>query len=497
MFTRYRKLALVLPFALALGACEKGLDAIGTNPNNATVGNPAYVLTNAQRSNVYRLFDIPVNQDGGLLIVQHWAKAQYTEEDRYQFRDGSYQSIWDGFYANGLQDFNYLVKQGETTNNPNLQAVGLIMRSYFFSVLTDVYGDIPYSQALRLQENIITPKYDRQEDVYKGLLADLKRASSLVDASGSSVGGDIIYGGDMDHWKRFANSLRLRLAMRISDANEALTRTEVAELLNGTTPLFRNNADNAEFVFLAATPNTNPIYENRLTRDDHRVSRSLTTVLSRLNDPRLPIYANPAECAGPKTGNFAGPDSTGLYRGIPNGLTTANANAFGSLCSSSKVGSYFTSAEAPGVLMTYAEVLFFKAEAIARGYITGDASAEYRNAIRASLGQYGIDAAGVTAYLAQPSVNRTITAANYREVIGTQKWIALYGQGVEAWSEFRRLDYPRLSPAKSPAAAAAGKFPVRFRYPTNEQSVNAASRAEAVARQGADVISTKLWWDKF
>jgi hypothetical protein len=497
MFTRYRKLALVLPFALTLGACEKNLDAIGTNPNNATTGNPAYVLTNAERSNIFRLFDIPVNQDGGLLIVQHWAKAQYTEEDRYQFRDGSYQSIWDGFYANGLQDFNYLITQGEATKNPNLQAVGLIMRSYFFSVLTDTYGDIPYSEALRLQENIITPKYDNQEDVYTGLLADLKRASSLVDASGPAVDGDIIYGGDMNQWKRFANSLRLRLAMRISDAKESLTRTEVTELLNGSTPLFASNDDNAQFDFLSTTPNTNPVYENRLTRDDHRVSRSLTKILSNLKDPRLPIYADPAECAGPTTGAFAGPDSTGLYRGIPNGLTTANANSFGSLCSSSKVGSYFTSATAPGVLMTYAEVLFFKSEAIARGYVTGDATVEYRKAIQASMDQYHIAAAEATAYLAQPSVNTTITAANYKQAIGTQKWIALYGQGVEAWSEFRRLDYPSLTPAKSPAAAAAGKFPVRFRYPTLEQSVNTASRAAAVAHQGADVISTKLWWDKF
>lgn len=502
MFTRYRKLALVLPLALTLGSCEKNLDAIGSNPNNATTGNPAYILTNAQRSNIFRLFDIPANQDGGLLIVQHWAKAQYTEEDRYAFRAGSYQSIWDGFYANGLEDFNELIRQGVATNNPNLQAVGLVMRSYFFSVLADVYGDIPYSQALRLSENIINPAYDPQEAVYTGLLADLKRASNLINATGPAVGGDIIYDGDMDHWKRFANSLRLRLAMRIADAKEPLARTEVAELLNGTTPLMRNNGDNAEFHFLAAAPNANPVFENRLTRNDHRVSRSMTSYLSRTRDPRLAVYADPAECRGLLTGPNTGPDSTGLYRGIPNGLTNPNAAAFGPLCSSSKVGSAFTAADAPGVLMTYAEVLFFKSEAIARGFVTGGtapATIAFTDAIRASMGQYGIGGTDVTAYLAQPAIAATIaagvTGTNFRQAIGVQKWVALYGQGVEAWSEFRRLDYPRLSRARSAAAAAGGKFPVRFRYPANEQTINATSRAAAVVRQGPDLISTRLWWD--
>jgi len=490
MFTRYRKLALVLPLALTLGSCEKDLDAIGSNPNNPSVGNPAYILTNAQRVNIYRLFDVPANMDGGLLVVQHWAKAQYTTEDRYGFRATSYQSIWDGFYSGGLEDFNELIRQGEATNNPNLQAVGLVMRSYFFSVLTDLYGDIPYSEALRLADNIITPKYDTQEQVYTGLINDLKRASNLINASGPEVGGDIIYDGDMDQWKRFANSLRLRLAMRVADVKPSLASAEAAELLNGTTPLISSNSDNAQFNFLGASPNTNPVFNNRLTRDDHRVSRSITSYLARINDPRLPIYANHPECAA-----ATGPDSTAFYRGIPNGLTEANAAAFGTLCSTSKVGTEFTRADAPGVLMTYAEVLFFKSEAIARGFVTGDATAAYQDAIRASMDQYGISGADVTAYLAQPAVNATITNANFRQYIGTQKWIALYGQGVEAWSEFRRLDYPRLRIARSAAAAAGGKFPVRFRYPANEQTINTANRAAAVAHQGADLITTRLWWD--
>jgi hypothetical protein len=384
-----------------------------------------------------------------------------------------------------LQDFNELIEQGKKTNNQNLQAVGLIMRSYFFSVLTDLYGDIPYSEALRLSEKILVPKYDSQEDVYNGLLADLKTATSLIQVGGSAVSGDVMYEGDMAKWQKFGNSLRLRLAMRIVDANPTLTRTQVTELLSANTPLISSNAENAQFNFLASASNTNPVYFNRLTRDDHRVSRTITSRLSRLNDPRLGVYAN-----HPESG-----DSVAFYRGVPNGLTTANAAALGPFSSTSKVGDAFTAADAPGVLLTYSEVLFLKAEAIARGFVTGNAATEYQNAIRASMNQHGLTGAAVTAYLAQPSV--AYNASNFKQSIGEQKWIALYGQGVEAWSEWRRLDYPQLKVAASPASAAAGKIPVRFRYPANEQTTNAASRAAAVARQGADLITTKLWWDKF
>lgn len=484
MTSKFRAFALLLPLGLALGACDKEFDEINTNPNNPETGNPAFILTNAERANIFRLFDIPANQDGALLVVQHWAKVQYTTEDRYGFRPASYQSIWDGFYAGGLEDFNELIRQGEATQNPNLQAVGLVMRSYFFSVLTDLYGDIPYTDALNIRANVLTPKYDPQQVVYKGLLEDLKRASALVQVTGPEVGGDIIYGGDMDMWQRFANSLRLRLAMRMADADEATARPVIAELLNGTTPLISSNAENAQFVFESSTPNTNPVYENRLTRDDHRISRSIVNTLLRLNDPRLSLYANHPECG----------DSAATYRGMPNGLTSANAAAYGPLCSTSKVGSYFTAATAPGVLMTYAEVLFFKAEAIQRGFITGNAAAEYQNAITASMDQYGFSGSDVTTYLNQPEV--AYDAANFRKSIGTQKWIALYGQGVEAWSEFRRLDAPTLTVAKSPVAAAGGLIPVRFLYPANEQSINQNSYAAAVAHQGPDALTTKLWWDK-
>lgn len=484
-FSRYKKLALVLPLAFALGACDRDFEEINTNPNESEVANPAFLLTNAQRSNVTRYWDVEANMDGGLLIVQHWAKIQYTNEDRYAFRTGSYQNIWNGFYGGGLQDFNKIVSLGKQQDDKGFQAVGIIMRSWLFSVLTDTYGDIPYSEALRLQEGIIAPKYDKQEDIYKGLLAELKAAADMLDANTPAVQGDIMYGGDMMKWKKFANSLRLRLAMRIADADAALARTHASEVLTSGVH-FTSNADNAQVVYLNTTfPNDNPVYENRKTRDDHRISKTIVDKLVALNDPRLSIYADKPEA-----------DKAGPYVGVPNGLTNTQAAALG-LSRTSKIGAFFTKETAPAVVMTYAEVLFFKAEAIARGFVNnGVAATEYQNAIRASMNQYGItDAAAITTYLAQPSVAYNV--ANYKQSIGEQKWIALFGQGLEAWSEWRRLDYPQLTVARNPVAAAGGKIPVRFIYPAQEQSLNQKNYTEAVARQGADRLTTKLWWDKF
>lgn len=481
MKSSYKKLALLFPLALSLGACESDFDKINTNPNNSEVAQPNLLLTQIIRSNVTRSWDVAANMDGGLLIVQHWAKIQYTNEDRYAFRTQSYQALWDGFYAGGLQDANVVINQGKALNNASYQGVGLVMRSWQFSLLTDMFGDIPYSQALQA-DKFVSPAYDSQQDVYKGLLADLKTAADLLATKQGSIQGDILYNGDTEKWRRFANSLRLRLAMRIADADPATSRAVVAEILAADN-VFRSNSDNARLVFLDATfPNDNPVYETYKTRDDHRVSETLVTRLKAVNDPRLAVYADR-------------PADGGDYKGVPNGLLSADATALG-LSKTSLPGIAFRRETSPAVLMTYAEVLFFKAEAIQRGFITGVAATEYNAAITASMNQHGItDGVAVTTYLAQPDV--VYNPASYKTSIGNQKWIALFGQGLEAWSEWRRLDAPTLQVARRPVAAAAGKIPVRFIYPALEQSLNEANYSTAIARQGADLLTTKLWWDKF
>ena len=202
--------------------------------------------------------------------------------------------------------------------------------------------------------------------------------------------------------------------------------------------------------------------------------------MKSLNDPRLPIFANKTESATPE-----------VYIGVPNGLTNSGASALG-FSKTSKLGSYFTTPQTPAVIISPAEVLFARAEAAARGFTAEDAASLYNQAITASLNQFGIsNSATITAYLAQPAVQ--YNPANFRQSIGVQKWIALFGQGLEAFAEWRRLDYPQLLPAV--AGTLDGKMPVRYLYPGSEQSLNAKSYKAAVARQGTDALITKLWFD--
>jgi len=199
-----------------------------------------------------------------------------------------------------------------------------------------------------------------------------------------------------------------------------------------------------------------------------------------LDDPRLPIYAAKTQSATSQT-----------YVGIPNGLLPGDASNLG-FSKTSKPGAYFTNPHAPAVIISYAEVLFDRSEAAARGLAGGDPADLYKQAIKASLQQYGVSDEEITDYIAQPSVQ--YDELNFRKSIGEQKWIALFGQGLEAFAEWRRLDYPELQPA---VAGVLNGMPQRFIYPGTEQSLNGANYKAAVSAQGTDLLTTKLWFDVY
>jgi len=340
-----------------------------------------------------------------------------------------------------------------------------------------LYGDIPYSQAVKIDQ-YLTPKYDAQKDVYLGLLNDLKKAGDLINTSGSPISGDLVYNGNLAKWKKFANSLRLRIALRIADKDPATAKSVVAELAANPGLLIASNDEIAQLVYLSS-PNQNPVSRDRETRDDYRVSKSVIDKLLELKDPRLAVFANKTVDATPNN-----------YVGVTNGLLADSAAKLG-FTKTSKLGDYFTAATSPAVFLSYSEVLFNLAEAAQRGFISDDAATLYKNAVTASLQQFKVSTSDITTYLAQPIV--AYNAANYKKSIGEQKWIALFSQGLEAYTEWRRLDYPQLKPAY--AGVLNGKFPLRLTYPTGEQALNSASYKAAVASQGEDKLTTRLWFD--
>ncbi|UOE51197.1 SusD/RagB family nutrient-binding outer membrane lipoprotein [Mucilaginibacter sp. SMC90] len=462
---------------LSITSCKKELAKTNINPNGSEVAQPDYLLTAATKATSDTYWGVANNMDASLLFAQYWSKIQYTDPDRYIFTSSSFEELWSTGYSKGIVNFNELIKLADAQANPNYKGVALILRSWTFSLLADSYGNVPYKQAGNIDQ-YLTPAYDNQKDVYFALLDDLKAAQAALDASGKTIAGDLIYSGSITSWKKFANSLRLRIALRIADREPAKAKQVLADIQAEGGSYISSNAETAQFTYLDS-PNQNPVSNLFDTRDDYRISKTIVDKLFALNDPRLTVYAAQTQDATPQK-----------YIGLPNGLLVGDASNYG-FTKTSKPGTYFRAPHAPAVILSYAESLFDRAEAAARGFSTEDAASLYQQGVTAALAQYSVASTDIATYIAQPAVK--YDASNYKKSIGEQKWLALFGQGLEGWTEWRRLDYPQLQPAV--AGTLNGKIPVRFIYPGTEQTLNKTNYQSAVAAQGADALTTKLWFD--
>ena len=337
----------------------------------------------------------------------------------------------------------------EEAGDESLAGIAEVLLVYGFLFLTDLYGDIPYSQALDL-ERYAAPDFDPQSEIYPDLLRRLKAAAARIAPAASTPWreGDIIYSGDLERWQEFAHSLRLRIAMRISGTPAAAeARQEFADAWGSNR--IDSHQDNADVDWTGTLPSQNPIYEAIVLAGrsgDFRVSRTMVEALTSRNDPRLPLFAAPAQ-------------SDGAFRGLPNGLLPAQVEGGSTVNDYSTIGPALLAADAPSVLMSYAEVLFLGAEAAARGWIAADPAELYRQGIEASMKEYGVPQGAIDAYLAEPSVAYTGT----RDIL-LQKWIAVYLQGPEAFNEVRRTGVPHLP---LPGRAVIGQLPARLPYPPN------------------------------
>ncbi len=474
---------LVASFVLTASACDRGLTEVNRNPNAPTDVGAQFLLPQAIRAGVERSFG------GGLVMLshtmiwpQHAVEIQYPDEEQGNVRPDNMQFYWDSYFANSLRDIRTVVEKGRETSRPNVEAVGFIWETWIFHQLSDLFGDIPYSEALRAEEGIIAPAYDPQQQVYAGMLQKLEDAVAMLQAGGAGFGsGDILYDNDFGKWRRFANSLRMRLAMRMSEADPTTARTEF--IAANTSGGFQSNADNAMLRWPGA-PYQNPSFEDWQGRDDHGVSATMIDTLRSWVDPRLELYAEPAPLDG-------------VYRGLRNGIRLPPL----SIANYSRIGNFWRrdGAATPSAIMTWSEVLFLQAEAAQRGWISGNAGQLYAQAIRANMDQYdpwspanAPTDAEITAYLAEPRV--VYNAATGLRQIHFQQWISFFMNGNEAWANWRRTDVPTL--VKGPDMSLV-RIPVRFSYPALEQSLNAANLDAAVARQGGGLdLVTRVWWDR-
>lgn len=472
----------VVAFALiVMNGCSKLEDFGDTNINPTVVDIPSTkaLLTNAQQ-NIPGLF---TGTDFNSISL-----AQYISEGPY-LTFSNYSSItpgvaYGGFYSSPLIqlkkiiDYNNAgtVEASAANGSKNNQlAVARIMKAFIFWKLTDRWGDLPYEEALKGNEDI-EPSFTKQELIYADIFKELKEASAQIDA-GAPVAGDIILNGDMAAWKRFAATQRLIMALRMSKVYPNAGQLAATEFAAALPDAISSNAQNITYKYISGDPNnSNPWYNNYSIslRNDYAISLTLVNIMkANGTDPRLVKYGEVLPGGG--------------VVGLQYGRTTATniPNVY------SKLGDSFRQQNSPASIFTFSQVSFAKAEAAKRGWIAGgDASAAtyYNEGIDASLAQNGV---ATPTFKTEPGI--LYSAATGYQQIATQRYIATYPDGFEAWSEWRRTGFPTLVPGPNAVVPA---IPRRFVYPASDKTNNAANYNAVVAQQGPDNTTTRVWWDK-
>ncbi len=469
---------IILVFAfLFFSSCKKNLSEVNLNPNAPEKADPQFLLGNV----LYQSAKNNAEQGwkNGNLLAQHTSNIEFFPIDRYDV--GTNTELWNATYRM-LNDL-YAIENAENTNQA-YKGVALILRSTLGSLLTDLWGDVPYSQAIKGASNgNFAPVYDKQEDIYtgqNGILANLDKAITLLGSTTDVINGDILYKGDLTKWIRLANALKVRYLLRISKRQNVTVQLQAILTQNN---LLRNNADNAVIPFLSSAPNQWFLINEREGRyADVRMSKTSENILNPLDDVRTAVFFKPSV--------LSVSSGTPRYKGLPNGLSKASQNAY-NFNDISAIGRLFRD-EPIGVnapVMTYAELQFLLAEAAQKKLIPGSAAMYYEEGIKASHSYFGV-VVGVN-YLLSPGV--ALNGNDDLKKIMTQKWISNFLNGYEAWIDVRRTGFPQLPIPQD--NLNANKFPVRFRYPATEQAANKANYEAAVKRLGADSYDSKGWWE--
>jgi hypothetical protein len=479
-----RKIVLIIFLTAVFVSCDDRLEEMN-KPTKDAVEVPAEPLfTNGLNEMFYMMNNSDVNVNVFRLYAQYWAQTTYPDESQYNMVARRNPDLfWRRGYRDALQD---LEEAKRITNETweklpiseavrdNRLAIIEISKVYTFAILVDAFGAIPYSESL--DQDILQPKYDAGADIYGALITSLDAAIDMIDDAeeGFSADQDPVYQGDAAAWKKLGNSLKLKLAINISDVDAAKAGTMITQAI--ASGIFESNEDNASITYLDAFPNTNPIHEDLVQsgRADYVVANTLIDKLNALNDPRIEVFAEPI--------------ANGTYEGGIYGTNNTYAQK-------SHIGDLFHDPTLEGLILDYAEVEFLLAEAKERGFaVTGTAAEHYNAAITASMEYWEVAGADITAYLLQPSVAYATAAGSWKQKIGTQHWIALYNRGFEGWSVWRRLDFTGFN---VPPLLEYSDIPNRFIFPIEEATLNGPNLDAAIQMiGGSDDVQTRVFWDK-
>ena len=504
---KYSLMILVVTFT----ACDNGFDDLNTSKTGALVIDPAYQLNNAVVSissggafagGSILIYDLGVVQqiispNSGVLTG-----ANYNQDNR-----NATQTLWQGYYRNVVRNTADVINRTkDNTDRANLYNMARILQSYALMVLTDEYGDIPYEEAGQgyISQNFF-PSYDAQEDIYPAIIAELKAAAAALNPAGKIETADVLFGGDVVKWKKFATSLVLRAGMRLSK----IDATQAQQTVQGLTlsDLILTNADNVVIRHDNNYQNGMGITLNGTEAANFYLTEPFVNQLQSTNDPRLVsiavryVGATSGPQQVPAIASFDPADQVGMPMGNDNSTIPAVATGLGlaSFYDFSQVDRRrLTKLTAPYFLVTASQTQLLLAEAAQRGWVTTGTVDEYYDAgVRAHMEQMAlydagsaIDPADIDTYLA----NNPFDAPNALEQINTQYWISSFLNGPEAFANFRRSGFPTLAPNPYPGREV--DFIYRLTYPNSEISVNSENVSEAISRMGADALNTRVWWDK-
>jgi len=479
--------ALII-IAVILISCQSGLDDAYNNPNAVTEIDDAALFTNAVRSLLLQTTGGATSEFAGQYAHYYVEGSTARKPDQYFDNfDGTYADVYDGFYSGVIKHVEevMVITTTEGTKNEVRYAMANIISVMGFAVITDAFGEIPYTEGGKGKtEGIITPKYDTQEFIYKDMIERLGKSIQVLksaDPAKGYPGSDPLFDNDLSKWVRLANSMRLRLGMRLRLADNTLSRQVVAQCL--TEPLMEDPSHNASLI--QTEGNGNSWYNRKTGYPLVKMSEMMIDQLVSTSDPRLPVFVSKNEA--------------GEYLGQLNGL---NDIAFGGsqFETKSNMGDAISSPESLHYVMTAAEVWLLRAEAA----LTYDGDAVkanelYRKGIETSLEQWEVDGVDIVSFLASPTATLTGTTAEMEEQIGVQMWVGLTPNYFESWSYIRRTGYPVIAERTAvnlDRGVTNGIMPKRFMYSTSELSANGVNVQAAIERQGPNKIDTPVWWDK-
>jgi hypothetical protein len=480
-------LSLLTAFSLScLSACTDGFEELNTNPNQSSKALPESLLAPSITELVKRNMNRAMRLTNELMQV-HVTLVDSDEIHRYVIRTAEADYMWSNWYTE-LTNIRDMFTGGQETANKTYMGISLILDAWVSSLITDTFGDAPYFEANRGREGILMPKFDKQQDIYADIFRKLDSANTLLNGSSNlsetQSAIDPVYKGNAAMWRKFGNSLYLRLLLRVSGrpepvANGMTAVEKIKEMVDtnpSAYPIMTSNAESAVLRFSGTVPYQSEFHNYRAY--DFNGSSSLSAFfvgnLQEWGDPRITKWATLEQ---------------GVYEGVQSGYEVSKVPVAKSR--------YLPALQAEpllGNILNYAELQFILAEAAAKGWISGSAKTYYERGVTNAITFWGLEVP--VNYLAKENVKLedNFTLDTKMERIHLQKYYTLFFTDFQQWFEYRRTGYPTLE--KGPGLRNEGKMPARINYPLYVQSLNGANYQAAVAQQGPDNINTKVWWQQ-